>query len=453
MMHLRGLVLFLLFLPSVARRSIRIDDSLHNAQQQNTAQEEALIPRASGTGASRRAGPRHAAPWFHSGPHRAKVALQATGAPEEGQLPPNEAEGAEAVTLAPCPPTEWGTPVDVQAAQRDAKPPSVFPAEVRRPDSVRGASAELQWFEQNAASLLQQRTEYGAVVLRGFELTSEPDGFQRFYQTIGLRPCADPLASVSAREVVSQKGGVYEAVNKPSRSNYFVGLHNEMVGVRTPRSAVFVCFKAAEEGGEFLLVDGRRMLKELDPSFLQKLYTKQIRYAVAEFPLGFLDALPQPLTEAALPVVQGLLKFLLKFKVDFPLDTVWSTSDYDGQRVLQARAAAQPPVVRHPETGEPVWFCNVHGNSAVLRARRAEEFGEERFVSGASRINKSDMFFGDGEPLSDEELNHVDEVTRRNIQSVKMEKGDVVMLDNYMVMHGRNVFSGTRKHAVTWMEN
>merc|ERR1712046_45303 len=158
--------------------------------------------------------------------------------------------------------------------------------------------------------------------------------------------------------------------------------------------------------------------------------------------MGFLDALPEPLTEAALPVMQGLVNLALGFKVDF-----------DGQRVLQARAAAQPPVVTHPETGEPLWFCNVHSHSTVLRSRRAEQFGEEQFVSGASRINKSDMFFGDGGALSAEELQHVDEVTRRNIQFVKMEKGDVVLLDNYMVMHGRNVFSGTRKHAVTWMEN
>jgi hypothetical protein len=35
------------------------------------------------------------------------------------------------------------------------------------------------------------------------------------------------------------------------------------VGKRTVRKAAFVCFKAAEKGGEFLVVDGRRMLRYL----------------------------------------------------------------------------------------------------------------------------------------------------------------------------------------------
>ena len=39
-----------------------------------------------------------------------------------------------------------------------------------------------------------------------------------------------------------------------------------------------------------------------------------------------------------------------------------------------------------------------------------------------------------------------------NVQFIKMSHGDVVLLDNYVTMHGRNVFEGTRKHAVTWFQ-
>ena len=44
----------------------------------------------------------------------------------------------------------------------------------------------------------------------------------------------------------------------------------------------------------------------------------------------------------------------------------------------------------------------------------------------------------------------MDEVTCRNLKFIKMTQGDVVLLDNYKTMHGRNVFDGTRKHAVCW---
>ena len=79
-------------------------------------------------------------------------------------------------------------------------------------------------------------------------------------------------------------------------------------------------------------------------------------------------------------------------------------------------------------------------------------YGAERFEDGASQINKSDMFFGDDGLLTDEQLKELDEVTMKNVKFVKMTEGDVVLLDNYKTMHGRNVFDGTRKHGVCWFE-
>jgi len=58
--------------------------------------------------------------------------------------------------------------------------------------------------------------------------------------------------------------------------------------------------------------------------------------------------------------------------------------------------------------------------------------------------------YGDDGELSDTDLKHLDEVTKKNSKYIKMNEGDVVLLDNYMTMHGRNVFDGTRKHAVAW---
>lgn len=72
------------------------------------------------------------------------------------------------------------------------------------------------------------------------------EGFQRFYELLQLNACQDPLASVGARAVVSKKGAMYEAVNKPSRAKFFVGMHNESTFKRTNRLGAFVCFKAAD---------------------------------------------------------------------------------------------------------------------------------------------------------------------------------------------------------------
>merc|ERR1719310_1342850 len=120
-------------------------------------------------------------------------------------------------------------------------------------------------------------------------------GFQAFYEAIGMHTCMDPLFSVAARPTAdgNTKSAVYEAVNKESRKNFFIGMHNEQVGTRAPRAAAFVCFKAAETGGEFLLADGRGVFRDLDTDVLERLYSRNIRYGVMELPFfGWVDNLP-----------------------------------------------------------------------------------------------------------------------------------------------------------------
>ena len=230
-------------------------------------------------------------------------------------------------------------------------------------------------------------------------------------------------------------------------------MHNEFVGTRAPRAAAFVCFKAAEEGGEFLIADGRAMFRDLNPDLVERLYDRSIRYSVMELPFfGWIDGLPEPVQGPVMGAIKGLASAAINAKVDFSVDLRWGEGGYDNTKMLQARAPSQPPIVRHPVTGEPTWFCNVHSHSSKLRKDREGQYGAERFEDGASQINKSDMFFGDDGDISDADLEHMDEVTMKNVKFVKMTEGDVVLLDNYKCMHGRNVFDGTRKHGVAWFE-
>ena len=69
--------------------------------------------------------------------------------------------------------------------------------------------------------------EGGAVIFRDFDLMKTQDGFQEFYEALGMHVCLDPLHSVSARPTVDgQKNSpVYEAVNKESRKNFFIGTY------------------------------------------------------------------------------------------------------------------------------------------------------------------------------------------------------------------------------------
>merc|ERR1719162_1122990 len=160
----------------------------------------------------------------------------------------------------------------------------------------------------------------GPVVFRDFELTKKQDGFVKFYEAVGMNVCLDPLHSVSARPTADGTKGspVYEAVNKESRKNFFIGMHNEFVGTRAPRAAAFVCFKAAEEGGEFLIADGRRVFQDLRPELVEKLYGRGIRYSVMELPFfGWVDGLPELVQPGVMGALKGLASAAINAKVDF----------------------------------------------------------------------------------------------------------------------------------------
>ncbi len=219
----------------------------------------------------------------------------------------------------------------------------------------------------------QKMVDNGAVIFREFDLMKQQDGFVKFYEALGMKTCLDPLHSVSARPTVdgNKNSPVYEAVNKESRKNFFIGMHNEFVGTRAPRAAAFVCFKAAETGGEFLIADGRQIFRDLRPDLVEKLYNRNIRYSVMELPFfGWVDNLPGFVQPGVMGAIKGLASAAINSKVDFSVDLQWGEGGYDNVKMLQARAPSQPPILIHPVTGEPHWFCNVHSHSSKLRKDR-----------------------------------------------------------------------------------
>ena len=108
----------------------------------------------------------------------------------------------------------------------------------------------------------------------------------------------------------------------------------------------------------------------------------------------------------------------------------------------QAVECAESPINRHPVTGLPIWFNNSHNHARKLRDRRP---------CGVPEVGMTEVFYADTmEPLSLEDCQEIKRVSEQNIASLPMEPGDVLLIDNYRALHGRDVFSGDRFHAVTW---
>jgi len=159
---------------------------------------------------------------------------------------------------------------------------------------------------------------------------------------------------------------------------------------------------------------------------------------VSNLDLGFLSALG-PLKENAMEAVKGLVDKAVAPKFDMDLDMIYGTDGNPGR--LQAIEHKQSPINRHPESGRPVWFCNIHNHARYLRDRRPCTVPE---------VGMTDVYYGDLSKIPGDTLEHINDVSNKHIQNLEMQSGDVLLIDNYRMLHGRQTFEGDRLHAVSW---
>jgi alpha-ketoglutarate-dependent taurine dioxygenase len=66
-------------------------------------------------------------------------------------------------------------------------------------------------------------------------------------------------------------------------------------------------------------------------------------------------------------------------------------------------------------------------------------------------VGVTDVLDGDLAPLEIELLDEIESVMTRLTRRVLMQPGDVVLLDSYQTLHGRETFEGPRRHGVLWL--
>jgi len=333
-----------------------------------------------------------------------------------------------------CPLTRWDSEgIDVVQAQKEAAKMPSCPLEMRASDADNAMGAD--YFVQNKDQIRADLLKYGAIWFRGFDLMKGVQGHRTMYESLGLDPCLDPLHSSGLRKFSSERDALYEEVNKPSLRGHYIGLHSESTAKRTAAYAAFVCFqKATEGGGRFLVADGAAILAELDTEVLQKLYDRQIRISVSN--LDIPPALPGVLKEG----IKSAVDAAVAPKFDMDLEMIYEADGKPGR--LQAVETAEAPINRHPVTGLPVWFNNAHNHARKLRDRRP---------CGVPEVGMTEVFYADTmEPLSLEDCQEIKRASEKHITALAMEPGDVLLVDNYRALHGRDVFQGDRYHAVSW---
>ncbi|MFF0577777.1 TauD/TfdA family dioxygenase [Streptosporangium saharense] len=113
----------------------------------------------------------------------------------------------------------------------------------------------------------------------------------------------------------------------------------------------------------------------------------------------------------------------------------------DRLRTTQRRSAT----IRHPGTGEEVWFNHtVFWNEWALDPEVREVFLEDL---GHDNL-PFNTAYGDGEPISRQDVETIDEAYRRATVRETWRPGDVLIVDNLLSAHAREAFRGNRRIVV-----
>jgi hypothetical protein len=109
-----------------------------------------------------------------------------------------------------------------------------------------------------------------------------------------------------------------------------------------------------------------------------------------------------------------------------------------GLRTSQIRPAA----IKHPVTGTPVWFNQVdqwHPTNLEDAVRTA------MLALMSEKDLPINAYYGDGSPLEPAVLDEIRWVFERASIKLPWQEGDVLLVDNTMVAHGRSPFTGPRE--------
>jgi len=355
--------------------------------------------------------------------------------------PKTEGKPSLSDALPDCPPTVWNADeIDLEYWQSEYKKEGLPTCPIEVVATPEANAAGVGYFKERSEEYRDLLLKHGTIWFRGFDLMKTPEGFRSMWEAIDLDPCLDPIHNSGLRKFLAKGDAVYEEVNKQSLSKHYIGLHNESTEKKTAKYGAFVCFKPATvSGGEFMIADGEAILRDLDPEVLKLLYQRRLRISVTNLDLDVLDLLPAGTKEDAMAMVGEQVDKSVAAKFDMDLEMIWGT---DGNEMrLQAIEPPMTPINRHPVTGRPAWFCNMHNHARFLRDRRPCSVPE---------VGMTDVYYSDLSKIPGEVLLQVQEACEKNIVYVPMQAGDVLLCDNYRVQHGRDIFEGDRLHAVSW---
>nr|WP_276583693.1 TauD/TfdA family dioxygenase [Pseudomonas sp. RIT-PI-AD] len=283
-----------------------------------------------------------------------------------------------------------------------------------------------EWILHNRERVDSSLLRHGGILFRGFAV-SGPERFSQAVQAVSPH-LLDYLERAAARQEVAHR--VFTSTE--FSPDGWIPLHHEMsYSHNWPTRIHFYCEVAPAEQGRTPLADERRVTALIPEAIKQRFLADGVCYVRNYGP------------EIDLTWQEGF-QTQSRDEVETycrQTGTQWTWVDDQHLNTRQVRQA----MVRHPQTGEGLWFNHAHMfHISNMPPHLAEALLGEVGEQGLPR----NAYYGDGSPIDTEVLEVIRAAYRSQTRSFEWRRGDVLMLDNFISVHGREPYSGERRILV-----
>lgn len=313
-------------------------------------------------------------------------------------------------------------------------------------NTIKNIDGLIAFIHHNNAFFKAQLLHYGAVLFRGFHVSSANDLSNAITacelgQPYPYEPCVVPRTKI--------KDNIYTSIDVPSFTN--VPLHNEKAyDLDSPSHIYFNCITPSEVGGNTPLLNGYQLWKSLPDALQQKLVEKGILYR--KFFYG--NSLEYRFVHA---ISQGKFAetWMMEFKtndaaiVEKILNERQNHYRWENFRKRLIIDRITPAYRYHPINQKMVWFNpiahrNHHHNGVYHALNQTIKNPLFRMILSQQRFLQTTAYYGDGEPISKADAIWLQTATENQKVSYPWQQGDFIVIDNYLCMHGKEPHKGAR---------
>jgi len=318
------------------------------------------------------------------------------------------------------------------------------------------APDELQaWIEKNPNQISEELLAHGVVIFRSTPFRTAAEFKSVIGSVFGDMESFQNYKGGLTSRARDKEEGVFLTTMVPPEAG--INQHHEMSYLRRfPGKICFFCETPAEYGGSTPICDARRLIKTLDKKIVQSFQQRGVMYirnyeSVPGFDPKIFISWQNSFETDSKEKAEAYCR-------DHGMRTEWVSDKH--LRVMNRR----PALHRHPKTGDLIFFnhvnlANTYSSdkqtlSPAVRAWLPNISPElkEHFLKTSAEHQPMVIAYGDGTPVESSVLEEIAGAYGEIAVSFKWNRGDFMLIDNFLATHGRDPYVGKRKILVMLLE-